>query len=232
MSDATEFNHGTETTNTANQGAAMSNEHDCFDRFDFESLPGPQSPVTPMNDYGPKRDFELALSPNLDEFDVGHSMGGTERSVNAGPAGGRHQQQRPGFGACGTVITGTYQLPRQNTLFMFGSPQSASNTASHNPNPSNLSGDPSPPTNPNLPVFRSRPRAYRGAAPSTSGQSLTLYERSREGRLGPVKSIVEGPSQAGTTIKRRAIDDEGSEKNSREDIHNKFQKLTLDGEEA
>jgi hypothetical protein len=157
MSDAREFNYGTETTNTANQGAAMSDEPDCLDRFDYESLPGPQSPVTSMNKYGSESDLEPALSPDLDELDVGHSMGGTKRSVNAGPAGGRHQQPRTGLGSCGTVFTGTYQLPPQNTPFMFGRPQSASNTASHNPNPSSLSGDPSPPTNPNLPVFRSRP---------------------------------------------------------------------------
>jgi hypothetical protein len=208
----------------------MSDESDCFDRFDFESLPGPQSPVTSMNEYGSESDLEPVLSPDLDELDVDHSMGGTKRSVNAGPAGRRHQQPRAGFGSSGTVFTGTYQLPPQNTLFMFG--QSASNTASHNPNPSSLSGDPSPPTNPNLPVFRSRPRAYRGAAPSANTQSLILYERSREGRLGRVKLSVEGPSQAGSTGKRRAIDDEGSERDSREDIHDKFRKLKLDGEEA
>jgi hypothetical protein len=60
-----------------------------------------------MNDYGLESDFEPALSPDLDELDHGHSMGGTKHSVDAGPAGRRHQQQRPGFGACGTVFTGT-----------------------------------------------------------------------------------------------------------------------------
>jgi hypothetical protein len=198
---------------------------DCLDVVDFDSFKA-QSPVASMYDYGSESDLEPALSPDLDELDVGHSMGGTQQSVNKGPTGGRGQQRRPGFGACGTVFKGTYQLPSLNKPFVFGRPQSASNTSHHQLNPSSGFDNSPSRMHPHLQPFPTIRRANRPTAPLAHSQSLIKYTGGSNGASGKAASFGERPSQGGMSKKRTAKDlDEDSD----EGVSIRLKRLNLEG---
>jgi hypothetical protein len=224
-SDARGTNYRKETINTAGAGAQTQCPDDVLPDFGFEDFDDDLLSVNSMNATDRESGFESPSPPDFGDLGDSHPMGGTERSLNVAQAGEQTQQQRPGFGSCGTAFDRmAYQLP--SNIFVFGGNQSASNASGHNYSPSNLSGHPPHPINPDLPVFRPNPRTNRATDPSVQSQSLDKFTGVSKGGSGRAGSFDGGSSQGEPVDKRKAEESDGD---GDEGIRNGFKRLNLTG---